>query len=352
MLAAQKNRPQVINALDCVSLGESLEDNAGDILPTDAAVSLAGHGSRSSRGYHCDTEVLISTSDGDIRDLKFGPESTTKTGPQGVSAWASLGVTCSPIADAQLFYAYEPEKLGLVLSFDGFRTCASQKAGLPTGPLIKEGSRVRASANGSHFYAVVNNRLYLGAVVDNGLTVGDPIVRPNFVRFSADAPAHAAEIIAALPHERSAAAASRRLMTALKNSGQVPITIAAKVTAAGGQKPDSVTVNLWPVGGRDRTPHARGSGPAGVLRRPFPSRPRSAAPESGPRSGGPLPRAGHCRPSRHGHDGRRSCGRRGGPRGPSRPCRRLDDLGRVAEGVGQGGGQAHHRRRGPSGDRR
>ncbi len=254
VLAAQKARPQVINALDCMGLGESLEDNVGDILPTDAAVSLAGHGSRSNRGYHCDTEVFISTSDGDIHDLKFGPDFTSKTGPQGISGWASLGVTCSPVPDTQLFYAYEPEKLGLVLSFDGFKTTASQKAGLPIGPLIKEGSRVRASASGSHFYAVVNNRLYLGVVAANGIAISDPVVAPNIVKISADAPARVVEIINALPHERSAAAASRRLMAAFKNSGQVRMTISAKVAVAGGKKPTSVMVNLWPVGGREQMP--------------------------------------------------------------------------------------------------
>ena len=51
LLAAQKTRPQVINALAGLCLGESLEENVGDILPTDAAASLLGHGSRNAHGY-------------------------------------------------------------------------------------------------------------------------------------------------------------------------------------------------------------------------------------------------------------------------------------------------------------
>ena len=111
-----------------------------------------------------------------------------KTGPEGVSSWASLGVTWAPLPDTQLFYAYEPEKLGLVLSFDGFKSFAGQTGGLPNGPLIKEGSQIRASASGVHFYAVVNDRLYLGVAQWKGVNVSDPVVTPNIVRASADAP--------------------------------------------------------------------------------------------------------------------------------------------------------------------
>ena len=59
--------------------------------------------------------VYLSTSDKGIFKISQGGGVVKNVGPLNDQEWASLGSTCGATAETDLFYAYDPKKLGLVL---------------------------------------------------------------------------------------------------------------------------------------------------------------------------------------------------------------------------------------------
>ena len=83
-------------------------------------------------------------------------------------------------------------------------------------------------------------------------------------------------------------------MAAINSAGQVPMTVAAKVTVAGGKKPASVVVDLWPVGGAEQMPMHEDPARPGMYAASFRANPTRL-------QRGLPPRTGRARFGRHGN---------------------------------------------------
>ena len=134
VIAQALKDPDVTNIYAADNLGETLVEQMHDIIPTEAAVGLFPAGGEVGR-------ALLGTADAGLYRVEVSYiVSPQRVGPPQATAWPSVGMTCGPAPGTQLAYAYEPQKLGLVLSLDDFTTTASFARGLPTGPLIREGA--------------------------------------------------------------------------------------------------------------------------------------------------------------------------------------------------------------------
>jgi len=179
------------------SIQEPWQKLVSDLLITGAA-------SPRSRG---DTIYLTTADQGIYRVAREGGIVVSTT-PGGETEWSSLGITSHPTADHDFFYAYHAKKLGLVLftpkqlagpvpqgegaepapespnpEGPAFRTLSD---GLFTGALVLEGAHIRAGANGSTFYAVVNRTLYQSVLTTTGLWVADVAITPSTIHIEPD----------------------------------------------------------------------------------------------------------------------------------------------------------------------
>jgi hypothetical protein len=199
-------------------------------------------------------------------------------GPADVTDWSSFGVTFGATADAPLFYAYHARKLGMVLwtpkdlapagdepdeaatpeaprpeQPPSFRTASD---GLFTGPLVLEGSAIRANAGGTAFFAVINRQLYQSMPTANGPIVLDVSVTPADARIDPEAMrATDAALLAALKDfstARRVAEASAKLKPSLdahlKEIAERRLTVKATIKTLPTDPPTSVTVDLSRLG--------------------------------------------------------------------------------------------------------
>jgi hypothetical protein len=184
-----------------------------------------------------------------------------KVGTDATTRLSSLGVTWGHHADSQLFYAYEPTKLGMVLSMDGFKTISTHSQGLYTSPFVREGAHLRANANGTVFYAVANGVLSKGYRFDGPLEVSHVAVTPPAISFAPGAwqeGTWSLQRCLGVLHDQPYAAGSARMIarSAKDVEGALSpkeVTVTALVIDPRG-KPKPVTVDLSRLGGSPRTP--------------------------------------------------------------------------------------------------
>jgi hypothetical protein len=256
-VARPVKEPRLINIYYTPTLGEPWQDTLHDSLACDIAPSVQG-----GVGSHWDrTPTYIACADRQIVRAGMGGALAKAIGPTDGEPWASVGATYSAIIGKELIFAYSPQKLGLVISPDGGDTfqVVPPDAGLPVGPLVKDDARVRANANGTVLYAVVNNELYIGAVYSEGIALTEINVSPAYLLYQPDeyAKAKAAQRkeIGELARSSSAAAAAKRLLAvAGESSGafaEYRFTLTAKVICPPGRKSGAVTADLTGVGGDD-----------------------------------------------------------------------------------------------------
>ena len=237
VIASPKRAPGVETAYVCSALSGLWREAFRDIVFTDGALSFER------------THVYIATADRGLH--RVDAAGGAQIGPPGASRFASVGVTWGPRADKELLYAYEPRKLGLLLSTDGMRSFTAHNRGLYVGPFVKEGAHVRASANGGRFFAVVNGALYVGYVRTSGVSVTQARVTPAVFTYRRTdhekALADFHDELYAFRSAPSAAAGARALLAKHAevektfSSGQLQITARA---FALGDKPEAVTVDL------------------------------------------------------------------------------------------------------------
>jgi len=262
LAASTREKPDVRNILSAASLGEPWYVVVRDVVPTDAALPVL-------RG-----DVYWATADAGVHVVTNNGANFAKAGSDELTRLASLGVVPGPTADSQVFYAYEPTKLGMVASLDGLRTLTPCNQGLPLSPFVAEGAHLRANANGTVFYAVANGALAKGFRFDGALKVSNVVVSPPAFSFASGAWSEGVSslqrCLSVLPRAPHAAGVARqiarfaRAVEAALTPTQVAIT-ALVVDQRG--KPKSVTVDLSRLGGSPRTPMAddgqHGDGAAG-----------------------------------------------------------------------------------------
>lgn len=259
LVASRKAAPDVQNIYYCVSIDDFWLEVVHDIIPTDATVSLLVKSGHYVREVFQGGMIYFSTTDAGLYRVTQGEG--FKVGPESLTFVASIGCTYGPTADSQILYACEPKKLGLLVSSDGWKTVTPQGAGLAIGAFIKEGACVRAAANGTAFYGVINDVLYVGRRRPAPFEVRRVAVTPAVFAFE-DAAYKAAmngmrEALRAVATAPSAVAASRDFIAVTREArsllGGTEGEITATVAAAGGP-PASVTVDLSRLGGSPVTP--------------------------------------------------------------------------------------------------
>ena len=257
LIASPKGAKDVRNVYYALAPDEHWVEVMRDVVPTDAAVSLLWAGGVKSEKVFRGANPYLSTADQGLYRLTLGDGD--RVGPAQPNSLASVGLAWGPTADSQILFAYDARRLGMVASADDFETIAPQP-GLPAGPFIREGARVRASSNGAAFYAVANDALYLGRRALGAGLVQAAVTPPVFAfeREKYDAAMHAVRTaIYQFPQERHAGEAARQLVKfahdAEAASTATEFTVTAQVTPAD-FKPVSITADLSRFGGSPVTP--------------------------------------------------------------------------------------------------
>ena len=221
--------------------------------------------------------VYVATSDKGLFRISRNGGVVKHVGPAGVE-WASLGCTWAGTADRELFYAYDPKKLGLVLFTPEQLDAAPrgeagpaallpppyrvQSRGLFTGPLVLEGACVLANANGSQFYAVVNKSLYVSRSTGHSglvreVTVDPPLreLKPEVVESAFQAIDEALDGFTADARVLDAAKQLRSVLDEQHQALAVQrIAVSAQVDYRPEHPPRSVTVDLSRLGLSERSP--------------------------------------------------------------------------------------------------
>ncbi len=110
-------------------------------------------------------------------------------GPEQGADWASIFGTFGVKPDEEFMYAYDPHRLGLIASRDGFQTWWSETGILFVGPVVRDGANVCVNSTGKTFYASINGQLYIGRTPSpDGPTLAEFKVTPTVLHWTKGAP--------------------------------------------------------------------------------------------------------------------------------------------------------------------
>ena len=232
------------------AIGDHWYEVIRDVIPTDGATRLLAH-----------SAALWSTADSGLFSITHYGAKHDRIGPETPEKWSSIGATWGPHADTELIYAYEPSKLGMVFSSDGLKSHSSQSRGIYTGPYIKEGSHIRANANGTIFYAVINNTFYVGHTRGGAFKISSVTLDPPVISYAHQTYRNARSAfrngLKSLPKDGNAAALAKQCLgfldTERESFPQEPVAITARIVGRGGAKPAKVTVDLSRLAWSPRT---------------------------------------------------------------------------------------------------
>ena len=128
---------------------------------------------------------LLATRDGEILDSDDDGRTWRAAARFDHTAWESFFWTGGPTATSRVLAAYSPRKHGLILSTGRPhpQTSTARNDGLYVGPFVKSGAACRANANGSVYYIVMNNVLWVGRrpAAKAGPTVSQAWTSPSAV---------------------------------------------------------------------------------------------------------------------------------------------------------------------------
>jgi len=257
---------------------------AGSLAVTEGKVwSIHRSGTEGFRWEHCRTGIrptaplypwprswwrfLMATRDGQILDSDDDGRTWGRMADFDGTSWESFFVTRGATAATRVLAAYSPRKGGLMLATGRLdpSSAVARNAGLYVGPYIKSGAECRANANGSVYYAVVNNVLWVARrpAAKAGPTVQQTWTTPSTVwvgrgqLVGATAEVHrriaavaAGEVTDANVHALASAARVIR-----KQVEGMSFVVSAQVThPAGLGAIKSVTADAFPLGGRPNAP--------------------------------------------------------------------------------------------------
>jgi hypothetical protein len=136
-------------------------------------------------------------------------------------SWAAGGTTWGPRAN-ELLFAYDPKRLGLIVSENEFDTEVSLSGDLYVNAYVRDGASLRASADGGRYYAVVNGRLWIGEVRGRRFDIHDVTLQPRVLPLAPPA----------------------------KDGKPRTVALTARVDG----RPEAVFADLRPLGGPSRAP--------------------------------------------------------------------------------------------------
>lgn len=251
MSASKKKTPNLRSIYSSKTLGDYWTEVINDVIPTDGAAY------RSNRN-----SVYWTTIDSGTYVVEHGESSLKNVGPEDTGNLTSIGVTYGPTVDTEIVFAYSPEHLGMIYSEDHMETVSSEKQGLFTGPYVKEGAHIRANANGTMFYAVVNDALYRGFVGQGATSIRDVSVSPSVFSFAVSTYSTSITLVysgmRAFANSPNAAAVAKGLVDNIRMAdtsfSRDSVTVKAHIVSRDGTAPAQVTVDLSRVGGSGKTP--------------------------------------------------------------------------------------------------
>jgi len=270
LVGSQSDEPSIRCIYLLFDLGDKLHEVARDVSVTEGTpVSLAVDAAVQPVYLMTESQGLLSllhVRDANFRAVPSKPEPVS--GAPEAARLLALGTTFGPNADMEAVYVYEPRKLGLALAMREMserpegrapkaKTTPSEtlrfanySEGLFTGPFIKEGSALRANANGGIFYAVINNSFYAGRRLEAGFDVSEVRVPPPVIVQRTDSSelfrVKLSLAIKEFEKKVSAGASARELLDLFAGYRAAAPMEALSVTAriAGEQAPESVSVDL------------------------------------------------------------------------------------------------------------
>jgi hypothetical protein len=183
IVASTKDAPDKKSIFFTNQIGDYLSEMINDVDPCDGALAIIKDPKAVGEwAFKGDCGYWATSGSGLIRCTHCGNDSR-KIGPASIAKLTSVGVTYGPTAATQIIYGYEPTKLGMVVSQDGGQTFDSFSNGLYKGQFVKQGSHIRASANGGTFFAAINDSLYVGRRHTGTIAISDITVSPPVIAF-------------------------------------------------------------------------------------------------------------------------------------------------------------------------
>lgn len=242
LIASLSEEPQVRSLLCLPSLNEKPVEAQRDCAITDGALPV-----------HSGPQHFSSTRDGlvrlEARDNGFQELQQVATGQDSGNGASSLGLCWGAHVDRQLLFAFDPYGNGASYTSDG-KSWITVSSGLPLGDMTKEGSVFRPNANGSRFYAIINDRAYMGTPADlrlDGLsTTADPPVAIVLTARYATAISELSTGLATFAAASDPIAAARALGPALDelDAAVQPAAVRLSTRLAKDEAPKRVTVDL------------------------------------------------------------------------------------------------------------
>jgi hypothetical protein len=196
---------------------------------------------------------LVSPRDGlmhlESRDNGFQEAIPVPTGQDAPNGFSAIAMCWGAHVDRQLLFTFDPFGLGATYSTDN-TTWTAARRGLPTGDMVKEGAQFCCNANGSRFYAVINDRVYIGLPTDLRLDGAAMEVIPALAVVQADRYSDAiGDLTSGLPVFNTATdplAAARVLRATLDqlDAAVQPAAVRLRVRMAADAVPQRLTVDL------------------------------------------------------------------------------------------------------------
>jgi len=210
--------------------GQRWEECGRDVRPGQAALSLF----RPLR-------FLFSTLDGKVLESNDDGRTWYPVANVESATWTSLVFTHGRTDNAEILVAYDPYRHGVVLSTRRFRpgSWSERNQGLYVAPFVKSGAVCRPNANGTIFYIVMNNCLWVGrrSPAKTGPTVVQARCLPatmwiqDYATRKAQSALHAhiQTVAAGVPGEADVAAIAQAHGEFSKLRGGLAFTVQAKV---------------------------------------------------------------------------------------------------------------------------
>ncbi|CAN5467662.1 hypothetical protein BH10PLA1_BH10PLA1_12360 [soil metagenome] len=251
METASDKDPESRKVYYLASLQEPWQKLLDDVFVTGAAVP----------GGKYESTIYLSTSDKGIFRIAREGGIIKNVGPADQTRWASLNITRGSRPTTPLLYAYQPTKLGMV-TFTPEQIVGDEELpgppyetmsdGLFTGPLVMDGAQIRASSDGTAFFAVVNRTFYRSEPATDRLCVTHVNVTPaamvpdaeKLMAVRAALPDDLATFINSHHTGEAALQLKPRLDSHLSEWQTQHVSITAEVHSPAADPVDSVTVDV------------------------------------------------------------------------------------------------------------
>jgi len=257
---------------------------AGSLAVTEGRVwSIHRSGTEGFRWEHCSSGIrptepvmpsptvwwqfFMATRDGDILDSDDDGRTWQRLARFDRAGWESFFVTHGATASSRILAGYSPRHGGLMLSTGRFdpASAAPRNAGLYVGPYVKSGADCRANANGSVYYAVMNNVLWAGRrpAAKAGPTVEQAWTSPSTVWVgkgqllgaSADIHQRIARVAAGEITDENVRAIAAAARVVRKQTQGMSFDVLARVAHPGGPRAiKTVTADVFVLGGKPNAP--------------------------------------------------------------------------------------------------